>query len=174
MTCFRDSVTPVVINTQMELRILKTDGWITEDNKLSEKATNLLEEIESTFTIKNNKQKKVLLGPESIQYIAEYRTLFPPGTLPSGVPSRVNVKELEKKFVWFFNNYNFSWETIIEATKRYVQHYEEKGYKFMQNSSYFISKQDNNKVLTSGLSTWCDQVLEEAVSEEQFSKPNII
>ena len=174
MTCFRDSVTPVVINTQMELRILKTDGWITEDNKLSEKATNLLEEIESTFTIKNNKQKKVLLGPESIQYIAEYRLLFPSGTLPSGVPSRVNVKELEKKFVWFFNNYNFSWETIMEATKRYVQHYEEKAYKFMQNSSYFISKQDNNKVLTSGLSTWCDQVLEEDVSEEQFSKPNIV
>lgn len=174
MTCFRDNITPVVINTQMELRILKTDGWITEDNKLAEKAINLLEEVESTFNVKSKKQKGIVIGADFSVNIAKYRELFPKGTLPSGVPSRVNIKELEKKFMWFFNNYNFSWETVFEATRAYIEHYENQGFKFMQNSSYFISKQDNNKVLTSTLSTWCDQVLEELVSDTVSTKPNIV
>lgn len=160
MLSFKESTVPVGINTQMELRILKTDGWITEDNRLTQQAMELVEEIESTYSIKTKTIRKKILGPDALEYITQYRELFPKGILPSGSPSRVNIKELEKKFTWFFNNYEFSWEVILAATKAYIEKYEANGYKFMQNSTFFISKQDNSKIITSALANHCDQLLE--------------
>lgn len=158
----------------MELRILKTDGWITEDNKLTDKAQNFLANIESTFMIKSKKQKKAVLGPEATEMIAQYREMFPKGNLPSGVPGRVHVRELETKFAWFFTNYNYDWETVLEATKRYIEEYEPKSYMYMKNSAFFISKQDTNKVITSLLATYCDKILEGEDNVAEEFKVNII
>lgn len=160
MMAIRDKITTVLINPSMELRILKTDGWVTEEGCLTTQALSLLETIESSFQVKSKKQKKLVLGEDSAEYIAQYRELFPKGMLPSGVPGRVHVRELSTKFTWFFNNYNYTWETILEVTRRYVESYEAANYNYMKNSSYFISKQDKDKGLMSELANRIDQYLE--------------
>lgn len=160
----------------MELRILKTDSWVTDKNELTDKAKHLLEEMDAFYGTKVKKHRRLSLGADALQYINRYREMFPKGELPSGVPARVNYKELEKKFTWFFNTYTFDWETVLKATHNYIELYEGRGYQYMQNSSYFISRQDHQKNITSTLATFCDQVIEESIEEPELaeSKFNVI
>lgn len=153
-------MTTVVINFQMELRILKNDGWVTEDNQLTQKALDVLEFIEEHYNIKKIRQKKEVMGEDFVEKVAIYRELWPNQKLPTGVPARVNLKELEKKLTWFFTNYKFSWDTVLQATKLYIQENEGNGYTYMKNSGYFISKMDANRSVTSTLANYCDMILD--------------
>jgi len=122
----------------------------------------LLERVSSEFqfddTIGKLKKTKEL-PKKDLKFIEEYREIFPKGMLPSGQPSRVTVKELEKKFQWFFSNYKYDWETILKATRHYVEKYKQENYMYMKTSGYFISKTERG-VLTSALATYCDMILD--------------
>ncbi len=136
---------------------LRIGVWISEDNQLEPKALGLLQKMKVLFSVQQ-KEKATALKADDLVRIAEYRELFPKGLLPSGVPARINTRELEKKFTWFFNTYNFSWETILQATRKYIQQYEATGFLYMQNSSYFISKTDRERNTTSFLATGCEHL----------------
>lgn len=126
------------------------------------KAYKLLERISREFqfddTIGKVKKKKDLPS-EDVKYVEQYRELFPKGMLPSGQPSRVTIKELEKKFQWFFSVYKYDWETILKATRHYVEKYKQDNYMYMKTSGYFISKTERG-VPTSTLATYCDMILD--------------
>jgi len=103
---------------------------------------------------------KHTITKEDLANIEKYREMFPKGNLPSGQPARSPVKELEKKFIWFFTNYYYSWETILEATKKYVEQYEAEGFMYMKTSNYFIYKTNPDKTGTSTLASFCDMILD--------------
>lgn len=151
----------------MTLRELQANDWLTEDIKLTKKAEDVLEFMEDQYTVKKIKQKKAIMGEDFLSNVNAYRDLWPPIKLPSDVPARVNVKELEKKFTWFFNNYSFTWEVILEATRKYIQEKERENYRFMKNSGYFISKSDVNKNISSTLANYCDMIVDGGGIEEQ-------
>jgi len=122
----------------------------------------------------NNKyelEKKALdlffteIDPEKIE---EYRLMWPNLILPSGKNARCNSKELQAKFKWFFDNYDYEWDTILKATVEYIKYYSERGYNFMRTSSYFIYKESIPKFRTSTLAEWCDKVLHGNVEHESF------
>jgi hypothetical protein len=69
------------------------------------------------------------------------------------------VKTLENSFRWFFDNYSYSWDIILEATTKYVDDYEMKNYEFMRTSQYFVRKQNTDKTWDSDLATYCDMIL---------------
>ena len=104
------------------------------------------------------------MGKDFLDKINEYRNIFPAGKLPSGKPARVNVRSLETNFRWFFEEYSHDWDTIIKATKMYVNQYEENDFNYMMTSQYFIAKQDKHKVKTSTLADYCDMIID-GVSE---------
>ena len=106
LNCINNSVAPIYINVEMELRLLRP-LWISSDNKLTQKSIDFIEYIENTYSIKSKRQIKQVLGNDAITNINIYRELFPKGKLPSGAPARVTVEELTKKFTWFFNTYKF-------------------------------------------------------------------
>ena len=162
LNCIKNSINPLFINIEMELRLLRP-SWITSDNKLTQKSIDFIELLENTYTIKTKRQVKQVLGNDSEANIIIYRELFPKGKLPSGVPARVTIEELTKKFTWFFNNYKsrYSWDVIIEVTKNYIEEFESNNYLYMKNSSYFISRQDNNHTIISELANQCDMYLEQ-------------
>ena len=109
-----------------------------------------------------------------IEIIKKYREVFPKGRLPSGVPARNNVKILTENFRWFFGEYDYSWNEIIKATKMYVNEYRDNQYMYMQNSQYFISKQDKHKVKTSKLSDYCDMIRDGVSTEEEHFKEKVV
>ena len=154
-----------ILKPKTEMAYLFDTGFITGDNQLTQKSIALIAKYESYFIKAKKKTSTELLGKEFASKLAEYRNIFPAGKIPSGKPARVNVKTLENSFRWFFENYDFSWDEVISATKRYVNEYQNNNYLYMKTSQYFIGKEDKNKVKTSELADYCDMIRDGVVDD---------
>jgi len=142
---------PKHINNSLELRQLQNEQWVDEEYKLLAKASDFLDNMSKE--VPNGKVNNKTFDVE------EYLDVFPRGKLPSGKPARVNKKTVADGFTWFLKNYDYKWETIIEATKMYVDEYETKNYLYMRNSQYFIRKNNVDKTWDSELANYCELVL---------------
>lgn len=153
--CIKNGMEALNVNISLEMRILRTFGYLDKGNCITEKGERLLVEAQSTISTKIIK-KTIKVDSEMIE---AYRMKWPAGKLPSGQYARVNIKNLETAFKWFFAHYNYTWDTIMQATDRYLDEYEANGYKFMRTSQYFIRKSDSDKSTNSDLANYCDHVL---------------
>lgn len=85
----------------------------------------------------------------------QMRALYPKGNSSSGYPWRGNLKDLTKRLQKFFKIYgNYPDEAILEATKKYVTHYNG-NYTYMRILKYFILKSDSGEE-NSDLATWLE------------------
>jgi hypothetical protein len=150
------------VNLLLEMRVLRTFNYLDKSNRVTEKGDAVLTEALSTLSTKIVK-KTIVVDPDMVE---QYRLKWPVGKLPSGSYARVNNKNLETAFKWFFANYKYDWETILMATDRYLDEYESKGYKFMRTSQYFIKKSESSdKSISSELANYCDHVLNKTSSQ---------
>lgn len=107
--------------------------------------------------------KKKVPFEEWEEHIVKFNEMFPKGRRPdSTVAFRTNPKELYDRFVWFFSEYpEYTWELVHAATEQYTDTFRESGeYTYMQNSKYFVKKDDKNKQTVSGLATMCWNIVE--------------
>jgi len=157
------------INPHLEIRGLVEQKYVNYEKgksvDITKKGRDIIEKYDAYFTKAKKKTNIHLMGKEYTEKVEEYRELFPAGKLPHGKPARVNVKTLINNFRWFFENYDYTWEEVIDATKRYVNEYAQKDYLYMQTSQYFISKADQSKVKQSQLADYCDMI-RDGVEEE--------
>jgi len=161
-------------DNKSDVQQLKSLGFIEQDGSLSIQANKVIARFENYF-IKAKKRTNIqLMGKEFLKRINEYRDVFPAGKLPSGKPARVNVKTLENSFRWFFENYDFSWDEVIDATSMYVNAYRDNDYMYMKTSQYFISKQDKSKVRTSDLADYCDMIRDGVEPEDNHFKEKVV
>ena len=123
--------------------------------KLSPEALTLVEQVESFFKLHKKKTSNDLLGQGHSEMIDKYLEIFPRMKLPSGKNARSDKKNVETAFKWFFETHEYSWETILEATGRYVDDYQTRNYMYMQTSQYFIRKQQSDKSWGSELANCC-------------------
>ena len=115
-----------------------------------------MEEINGFFKRTKKKTSTDLMGSSFLQKIQEYVEIFPNRKLNSGKYARVNPKNLEASFRWFFENYDYDWDLIIKATEKYVDEYSIRNYEYMRNSQYFIRRQAMDKSFDSDLATYCE------------------
>ena len=162
------------INFNIEVLRLKSGNYLTESLELSGNSLKFIEEIDSYFKKSKKKTSKNLMGDDFLDNIKLYNELFPKGKLPSGVPARVNVKGLENAFRWFFENFSYSWETVLQATDKYVDEYSMNRYNYMRNSQYFVRKQNTDKTWDSTLATYCDMIEADDYEETNYFKENIV
>ena len=157
------------INPHLEIKGLEKNNYVIYEHKKSVKITSkgqsLIKKYNEYFKKAKKKTNTHIMGKKYTNNVEEYRELFPAGKLPHGKPARVNVKTLINNFRWFFSNYNYTWNEVIDATKRYVNEYAQKDYMYMQTSQYFISKEDKTKVKQSQLADYCDMI-RDGVQEE--------
>ena len=146
--CIKNKNLAKNINPQLELRGLIAEGYI-ESSKITSKGDLLLESLTKNENSTSN----------SLDHVDVFLNIFPKGKLPSGKPARVNKRNIEEAFRWFFKNYKYDWKTIIAATVYYVDSFEKDNFKFMRNSQYFIRKQNSDKSWDSELANCCDIVL---------------
>jgi hypothetical protein len=149
----KSSLTNADVHT--ELRRLVNSGLINADYTLTAEGFQVLESVpnsqgETTSEIKQS---------DSMDHIDRFVSIFPKGKLPSGKPARVNKRNLEEAFKWFFKNYTYDWDTILRATWYYVEIYEKDNYKYMRNSQYFIRKQNTDKTWDSELANCCEIII---------------
>jgi hypothetical protein len=171
---YNNVVPDKLVNSSIEVTKLKLDNWVTEDLELSDKSLKFISEIDEFFKKSKKKTSKNLMGDDFLDNIKLYNELFPKGKLPSGVPARVNVKGLENAFRWFFENFSYSWETVLQATDKYVDEYSMNRYNYMRNSQYFVRKQNTDKTWDSTLATYCDMIEADDYEEPNYFKEHIV
>jgi hypothetical protein len=162
------------VSASLEITKLKSGNYLTESLELSGNSLKFMEEIESYFKKSKKKTSKTLMGDEFLENIKTYNECFPATKLPSGVYARVNVKSLENAFRWFFQEFNYSWETVIKATEKYVEEYSINRYNYMRNSQYFVRKQNTDKTWDSNLATYCDMISQDDYEAPVFFKEKIV
>jgi hypothetical protein len=155
--CIKEKIVPhKFVNKELECKRLQSNAWLTDDLQLTDKSIIFTTEIDGYFKKSKKKTSKDLMGHNFVQNIEAYVNIFPNKKLSSGKYARVPPKNLESGFRWFFDTFNYSWETIFEATQKYVNEYESKNYDFMRNSQYFLRKQCLDKSWDSDLATYCE------------------
>jgi hypothetical protein len=155
--CIHSNIVPdKSVNSSLEITRLISGNYLTKDLELSSNSLKFMIEIEGYFKRSKKKTSKVLMGDGFMQNIEAYVALFPNKKLSSGKYARVPAKNLENAFRWFFETYDYDWETIFAATQKYVLEYESKNYEYMRTAQYFLRKQSVDKSWDSDLATYCE------------------
>jgi hypothetical protein len=154
----------------MELRELLNSEWLVKEGdnyKLLPKSNVLISKIESYFNTQHKKSNIALMGEDFEANAQKYNELFPKQKLGSGKPARSHIKNILTAFKWFFENYEYSWDVIIHATKIYLEKEEQSGYKYTRTSQYFIKKQDgSDRTINSELANFCQL----SIDGEEFER----
>jgi hypothetical protein len=163
LASMNDNIQTRHINIALELQALVVKDYVivTKEDKLilTDKAKKLIKQVESLFVHHAKNAATQKLGDNYEERIKAYNELFPTGKLPTGKYARTNLNNLKNAFKWFFDNFEYDWETIMLATERYVYEFEIQGYKYMRTSQYFIRKQDQDKTYSSDLANYCEIIL---------------
>lgn len=171
LACMKDNIQTKKINVTLELQALIYNEYVivTKDDKIiiTSKGAKVINQVEGLFKKLARNGAQEIMGEEYESKIKEYNETFPAVKLPTGKYARTNIGNLKNAFKWFFSAYDYSWDTILEATQRYVDEYELSGYKYMRTSQYFIRKQDTDKSYSSDLATYCEMVLNEDFPEQE-------
>ena len=158
--CIKHKVkTNTFVNDGLEVKRLQSSSWLESDMSLSGKSILLLQEIDAFFKTSKKKTSAHVMGENFMENIETYLDIFPKFKLPSGKYARSDKKNLGNNFRWFFESHSYSWETILDATRKYVDEYEINGFKYMRTSQYFIRKQGSDKTYDSELANYCDMLL---------------
>jgi hypothetical protein len=158
--CISTKIKPIdFVNSSLEINRLKQNGWLKENFELTDKSIIFITEINGFFKKAKKKTSQDLMGNDFLTNIVTYNHIFPNIKLSSGNYARVNPKNLESAFRWFFDNFSYDWETVFKATKRYVTEYGLNNYDYMRDSQYFIRKQSSDKSFNSDLATYCEVAL---------------
>lgn len=172
--CVKNSIIPCsFVNKELEVKRLISDGWLNEDLTLTDKSIIFTTEIDGYFKKSKKKTSKTLLGDNFEDNVKKYSETFPSIKLASGKYARSNPKNLENAFRWFFETYDYSWDTVLLAVKKYVLEYREVNYQFMRTSQYFIRKQNSDKTWDSDLADYCEMILNKPDDEIIFIKERL-
>lgn len=179
MWCIYRSFPIKQVNLQTELRKLKNAGYLTEDLKIGSKGTLLIKVLELEIKVpdKPKENKSFVPTDENIQ---EYLSLFPKGKLPSNKLARAHPKIIKDCFIWFFKNFDYSWDLVLKATKYYINEFAAKDYLYMQTSQYFICKSLNgSRTKNSELANYCEALkktpdLQSLSNPDSFFKDNVV
>lgn len=133
---------PKVINDNMTFKALRFHKYLDEDLKPTEKTAGFFNYLCDPFDVN----------------VLTYKNMWPKMLLPSGRYAKASARELSEKFKWFFSNFDYTWEEVIQATESYIDHFAKTNYIYMRTSSYFIYKIASDKIKSSTLAEWCDDL----------------
>jgi hypothetical protein len=165
--CIKENIVPSkIVSKELECKRLNNQEWINDDLELTTKSIIFMTKIDAYFKKSKKKTSKNLMGNNFMQNIDAYVKLFPNKKLSSGKYARVPAKSLENAFRWFFENYEYDWQTIFSATQKYIAEYETKNYDYMRTSRYFIRKQNVDKSWDSDLAVYCEYLNDAPENDE--------
>ena len=133
LDCCRSKIRPSsIINQDSEALICKAKGLLDENNNLTPKGLEILDEFETHLVKTKKKVAREVLGEDFMEKVNEYREAWPKKRLPSGELARQSVQELKDKFVWFFKTYpEYDWNLVLDAADYYNILYEKKDYMYI-------------------------------------------
>ena len=172
-----NSLSIPMINPHLEIRGLINSGYIDQVGTrytINANGKRLMSKYNNYFVKAKKKTSIQLMGKNYTVAVQNYREMFPKKKLPSGKPARVNEKTLIDCFRWFFENYDYTWDEIYEATRKYLNEYEDNNYMYMKTSQYFIVKTLPNKNKSSDLADYCDMIREGTDDDTNHFKEKVV
>jgi hypothetical protein len=175
LDCVKEGIVPnTYVKASLEVTRLIKDNWLTQDLELTDKSVIFTTEIDGYFKRSKKKTSTDLLGHNFMQNIEAYVHIFPNKKLSSGKYARVPAKNLESGFRWFFETYDYDWETIFQATQKYIGEYESKNFEYMRTAQYFLRKQNVDKSWDSDLATYCEYLKDSPDDEQVYFSELIV
>jgi len=168
--CIANKRRPKSVNAHAELRNLVAAKLLDDKYAMTEAGKTILDKVSTILNTQIVEPKPVI----SDDFIGQYLELFPKGKLPSGKSARVNRRDIEKAFKWFFQNYDYSWDTILRATAYYVDSFEKQKFMYMRNSQYFIGKTNPDKTKDSDLASYCEIILNGGYEDETTLSEKVV
>jgi hypothetical protein len=165
-------ITPdkLLVNERLKERLAE---YVTE-GKINDKGIKLVEEIDNLFKPVKKIKNLNLLGDDAEKNIDAFIELFPTHKLPNGRYARGNKKNIRENFMWFFQEYNYDWETVLKATQNYIAEYHRNNYQYMRTAMYFIKKVIDGTSI-SELANYCDMVSSNTdYTPERFIKTKVV
>lgn len=149
-------------NQSVTISQLQREGFLTKDKRPTKRLveTKLFEDLELRLVEDDTDEKLI------DKQVETFISFFPHGRLPSGAFARANTGAVKLKFKDFFQQYDYSWDTIFEATENYVNHYAQDGYKWMRSCLNFIIKDSTGE---SQLALECEAVKGNKQTSNTFS-----
>jgi DNA-binding ferritin-like protein (Dps family) len=161
----------ITVKQYINMYLGYTKGEIPEDSP----EYKILKSIDELFVAKKKMKLDELMGMDYSVHIDSYIEIFPTQKLPNGKYARGNKKNIETNFRWFFENYNYSWQVIHDATEMYVSEYRAKNYLYMRTAMYFIRKDDGTRTVHSDLADYCDKIVnDQSYTREKFFRTKIL
>lgn len=165
--CINSKNKPININISTEIRFLQNLGMIDKNGNCLPLGLEVSSELIKLSTVKTLDINEA--------YLDKYVSLFPKIKLPSGKYARADKKNLKTQFTWFFKTYGYNWDDVLKATAIYVDEYEKKGFLYMKNSQYFISKANSDRTRESELANYCAMIKSGIdPSSEEFFKEKVV
>lgn len=141
LTCiYKTMKIPDFIDTESKLNELVVLGFL--------KKEEVIDEAEIKYNLTGKGLNIFEKTNDFTTFVEEYRALFPKGVKSGNeTPIRGDKNGVIKKMTWFLMNYpEYSRETILGATKQYIQKMERNGYQYMTQADYFIQKTGGSKL----------------------------
>ncbi len=109
-------------------------------------------------------------------WINEWYQIFPAGK-PAGrfLRSEAHAGDCRERMEWFIKEYGYDKNTIMLATKAYINHQENcpDGHTYTRGSNYFIVKDKLKKDRTSDLAIWCRRILNGEIKNDVYIERDI-
>jgi hypothetical protein len=161
----------ITVKQYIQIYLDYTKGDLPEDSP----EFKILKSIDDLFATKRKMKSDELMGLDYKNQITNYIEIFPTQKLPNGKYARSNKTNVETNFRWFFENYNYSWQVIQDATIMYVSEYRAKNFMYMRTAFYFVRKDDGTRTVHSDLADYCDRVANnESYTKERYFKTKIL
>lgn len=118
--------------------------------------------------------KDVINADDVEGWIDEWVDLFPRGVKSGGRLVRSDRQSCLRKMKVFLREYDYDRDTILNATRKYVESKANDGYNYMKCAVYFIYRADTSRVdKVSDLATWCDQYKHDEGEGKNHSENNL-
>lgn len=146
---------------------LIANGYLSFSNemyRLTTRGLDLLKECEEYFKKVHSKSRVKVSYEDWEAYIEAYREMFPKS-------NRNNPRVLFERFKWFVDEYGYSWDIILGATEKYLEHESKNsGGMYIKKSMYFIKKEEKTggkATVQSVLADWCDSYKRGEIDEDK-------
>jgi hypothetical protein len=107
-------------------------------------------------------------------WIDEWIDIFPRGVKSGGRLLRGDKISCLRKMKMFLKEYPYKRDTILEATRKYINSKREEGFQYTRCAVYFIYRIDSSRSdKISDLATWCEQALHEQSEGNTNSSNNL-